>query len=98
MGLDVILDHASAVGVPESEGVLGGCVSLLCGLAHQDFWIFISGLAQGVSGRPELVTMTCSLLRSRTAVTVVVQDWPSFDCTVMRVPTSSGGRVEVSPR
>ena len=32
---------------------------------------------QGVSGRPELVIMTCSLLRSRTAVTVVVQDWPS---------------------
>ena len=58
VGLDVILGHASAVGVPEPEGVLGGCVSLLRGLAHQDFWIFISGLAQGVSGRPELVTMT----------------------------------------
>ena len=43
--------------------------------------------------RPELVTMTCSLLRSRTAVTVVVQDWPSFDCRIMRAPTSSGGRI-----
>ena len=40
--------------------------------------------------------MTCSLLRSRTAVTVVVQDSPSFDCTVMCASTSSEGRAEVS--
>ena len=42
--------------------------------------------------------MTCSLLRSRTAVTVVVQDCPSFDCTVMCAPASSEGSTEVSPR
>ena len=42
--------------------------------------------------------MTCSLLRSRTAVTVVFQPWPSLNCTVMCAPTSSEGRVEVSPR
>ena len=53
---------------------------------------------QGVGGRPESVTMTCSLLRSRTAVTVVVQDWPFRGCTVMFAPTSSEGSAEVSPR
>ena len=49
------------------------------------------------SERPESETITCSLLRSRTAVTVVVQDCPSFDCTVMRAPTRSGGSAAVSP-
>ena len=73
-------------------------VPLLLGLAHQDFRIFISGLAQGVSGRPESVTMTCWLLRFRTAVTVVFQPWPSLNCTVMCAPTSSGASAEVSPR
>ena len=48
-------------------------------------------------GRPESVTITCPLLRSRTAVTVVVHDWPSLDCTVMCAPASSEGSVEVSP-
>ena len=42
--------------------------------------------------------MTCSLPRSRTAVTVVVQDWPFRDCTTMFAPTSSEGSTEVSPR
>ena len=54
--------------------------------------------SQGVAGRPESVTMTCSLPRSRTAVTVVVQDWPFRGCTTMFAPTSSGGRAEASPR
>ena len=36
-----------------------------------------------IAGRPESVTMTCPLLRSRTAVTVVVQDWPFRACTTM---------------
>ena len=40
--------------------------------------------------------MTCPLLRSRTAVTVALQDCPSLDCTVMFAPASSGGRAEVS--
>ena len=42
--------------------------------------------------------MTCLLLRSRTAVTVVVQDWPFRDCTTMVAPTRSEGNAEVSPR
>ena len=42
--------------------------------------------------------MTWPLLRSRTAVTVVVQDWPFRDCTTMVRPTSSEGSTEVSPR
>ena len=48
--------------------------------------------AQGDGGRPEPVTMTCSLFRSRTTVTVVVQVWPFLDCTVMFAPTSSKGK------
>ena len=42
--------------------------------------------------------MTWPLLRSSTAVTVVVQDWPERDCTTMVRPTSSEGSPEVSPR
>ena len=38
---------------------------------------------QGDDSLPESVRMTCSLLRSKTAVTVVVQDWPFRDCTTM---------------
>ena len=38
--------------------------------------------------------MTCSLPRSRTAVTVVVQDWPFRGCTTMFAPTSSEGSAE----
>ena len=36
--------------------------------------------------------MALSLLRSRTAVTVVVQDWPSFDCTVILCANEIGGQ------
>ena len=42
--------------------------------------------------------MTWPLLRSWTAVTVVVQDWPIRACTTMVRPTSSEGSPEVSPR
>ena len=42
--------------------------------------------------------MTCWLPRSRTAVTVVVQDWPFRGCTTMFAPTSSEGSAEASPR
>ena len=48
---------------------------------------------QGAASRPESVTMTWPLLRSTTAVTVVVQDWLERDCTTIVAPTSSeGGR------
>ena len=53
---------------------------------------------QGIDGRPESVTMTCSLLRSRTAVTVVVQDWPFRGCTTMFTPTRSEGRAALIAR
>ena len=42
--------------------------------------------------------MTWPLLRSWTAVTVVVQDWPFRACTAMVRPTSSEGSPEVLPR
>ena len=35
--------------------------------------------------------MTCPLVRSRTAVTVVVQGWPVRGCTRILVPTSWAG-------
>ena len=38
--------------------------------------------------------MTWPLLRSRTAATVVFQDWPVRDCTTMVRPTSSEGSTE----
>ena len=42
--------------------------------------------------------MTWPLDRSRTAVTVVIQDWPERGCTTIDVPASSEGSPEVSPR
>ena len=35
--------------------------------------------------------MTCPLVRSRTAVTVVVQGWPVRGCTRILAPTELGG-------
>ena len=54
--------------------------------------------AVDLAGRPESVTRTWLWLRSRTAVMVAVQRCPLFACTVMGVPTSSAGSVDVSPR
>ena len=51
----------------------------------------------GDAGRPESVTMTCPLLRSRSAVTVVVQGWPVRGCTTIFAPTSWAGSEEVWP-
>ena len=42
--------------------------------------------------------MIWPLIRSWTAVTVVIQDWPFRACTAMVRPTSSEGSPEVSPR